>query len=244
MSDITPNELVRSSVDVVEINPAEKAWEESSTFMQGLIGELQKGADFSNLQAIDVDYTTPYSTSLKAYPKQFAAVITLNQPTWAKVWAGYLDPESDVIMGKRSNGRWGGGTWAVPMGKIELKDADKDANLGSAINNAAVRELDEETIRTSASERSLIASSFLDKETGNLIHVVFRETTENPINTTSLSVTLPDTREHEELGWMKLKDVPKLDNISNGVRYLFVSAVQYVQGLNQDLSANFSSKVA
>ena len=240
MTDAPLNELLRSSINVVEKDPNENAWQESADFMDRLIAELSEGADFSSLEAVDISYNLPYEEAVKHYPKQVVAIIALNQPTWAKVWSGNIDPESNLIAAKRSAGRWGGETWAVPMGTIEDTDIQTpDSPLGNVIGSAAKRELDEEVTRESIAERGLIASSFLDKKTGKLIHVIFTEILESPINRTSLSVGLPDTREHESLGWIKFKDFTKLSPVTDNVKFLFVSALKYVRGVNQDLSASF-----
>jgi len=240
MTDTPSSEQLRSSINVVDEDPNENAWQESAKFMDRLVAELSEGADFSSLQDVNISYSLPFKETLKHYPKQVVAIIALNQPTWAKVWSGNIDPEANLIVARRSADRWAGETWAVPMGKIEDSDIQiPDASLSNVIGSAAKRELDEEVTRESIVERSLIASSFLDNKTGNLVHVVFTEIMEHPINKTSLSVALPDTREHESLGWVKFKDFTKLSPITDNVKYLFISALKYIRGINQDFSSNF-----
>src|ERR1035437_1303953 len=165
MTDVIPNELVRNSIDVIEEKkPIKDAWQKSAVFMDSLITELSERTDFSSLKDVDINYNLPFDEALEQYPKQAVAVIALNQPTWAKTWAGCIDPESSLIVARRSANRWGGQTWAVPMGKVEAGDiSTKNEALGDVIGDAAERELREETVRDQATnERSLIASSFLD----------------------------------------------------------------------------------
>jgi ADP-ribose pyrophosphatase YjhB (NUDIX family) len=241
---INTNELVRTTAPVIERDPTENAWQKSAEFMNKLSADLIEGADFSKLEEVDINYAAPFDATLARYPKQAVAIIVLNQPTWLKTWSGVIDPDSEMIVSQRSQAnRWAPGTWAVPMGKIDKElDEPEKSSLGQVIGNAVRRELSEEVIRNSRLERPFIASSFLDKTTQALIHVAFAEVLESPIYTQAISLSLPDLREHQRLGWISLKDFPKLSPMTDNVKFLLLTAINFMKKTNQELEESFTRR--
>lgn len=227
---------IRSSIEIGAVEEP-KSWEESSLFMKSLSSRIEEKADFSHFTEIDFNYNHSYEETLKEFPNQVVAIIVLKQPSWAKSYSGYVDPQSDVIVSKRSkDSSWGAGTWAIPMGKIDEKDTThKHEALGEVIVNAAKRELNEEISRNSQFERSLITSSFLDNETGNLIHVVVTEINDYQQHTSSLSIGVSDEREHDEVGWARISELPHLSPVENGVKYVFTTALHYIDKINDSI---------
>lgn len=79
-----------------------------------------------------------------------------------------------------------------------------------------------------------IANSFLDETTGNLIHVVVNEIgDDNSINEPSLTLDLPDTREHSDIRWTKAQDLVTLRPMNNGTKYAILMALKFIEEQNK-----------
>ncbi len=214
--------------------------EKSEAFITDLLRQLGQ-VDSSEFEELSLSYTQSFDEVLKQYPNQVVAVVTLLQPDVGTIMYGYLHPETQVLVGKRSPGKlWGANTWAVPMGKIDPQSDDKglDHTLGTVIQRAALRETYEEVIKEETGGYQLIAGSYIDHESGNLIHIVLDEICPDRDRKGPPSVQLPNTREHSEVGWINLRDVPSIIQITSGIKEVYKTALKFLLGQNKQAKAS------
>lgn len=209
--------------------------ERSSRFLTEMITGLESHSDYSQFQPLALSYNQSYESTRPEYPNQIAAVVAVRQPDVAGAsLLGAVDPESSVLLAKRSStNRWGANTWATPMGSIENDDVDSaNPSLGHVIRTAARRELGEEIARDPTGEHEWIAGSYIDTKTGNVIHVVVQEIGDTKTEGDTISVSLPNDEEHDDTGWVDLKDFPHLSPVEQGTKYLFLTALREMQKAN------------
>ncbi len=206
----------------------------SGNFLDNMIAQLEEAADYTSLKEVSISYAQSFRDTRKAYPNQVVAVIGVFQHEIGPMVMGILSPNSDVITTRRSDeNKWGAGTWAVPMGKIEEQDASSPTDsLGDVIQRTAGRELDEEMIKERTGGFMAITHSFLDEESGKLIHVLVDEIGDNPTRDGQLTVALPDTREHSDIRWTPIKDIPTLSPITPGSKFAFLNAFKFIRQQN------------
>ena len=232
MEEISGDLSKKLILDKKDMGPG--ALQRTATFINGLISELEGNNDFSRLREVPVSYSQPYEAAQRKHPRQIAAVIGLFQPDIGTASHGFVDPGSSVILTKRSDDNsWGAGTWSIPMGKIEQKDMEPGDTLGNVVLKAARREVEEELNRDRSEGFSLIVNSFIDEATGNLVHVVVEEIGDRVQRNDKVSeVALPDLREHSDVRWAKLRDIPSFDPMASGTKFVFLTALKFIQQQN------------
>lgn len=218
------------------------ALSKSAVLLDNLIRKLQfKNEDKLGLEDVSklVNYKTDFEIVKKDYPKQAVVVLRLLQPEVdTSVLNGILSEDTEVVVTHISEGRFGSGTWGLPMGKAESqKDmCFGDQSLGSVLINTARREFGEEVELTSdknrqVESRGIIVGSFIDKNTSFLMHVILDEIYGQGHE--KLSLTLPDLRENDEASFRKINEAIELSPMTPGVK------LSYLMGLNFIKEQNF-----
>ena len=234
------NEQLQPEVKISHESLPNGALEGTHELIQGLIKELESSREQGGIEDIGIDYRIPAKAVLEKFPKQVAVMVALSSPG-SNIGQGLLNPEkTHLVVGRRSPERaWGGGTWALPMGKIELKDvAESKQSLGEVIAKAAFREFDEEVKADKAAGQQIVAGSFQDTKTETIIHVVLRTIGENRTGNDNLEVKLPDAREHEALGWISLEGTGKLQPMMPGTAYALKVGLTYLDQRNREVKAS------
>ena len=238
------SELEISIRDAVSMGKGENetaALERSLLVCRMLIGDLNKGNDYSQFRIGDnMSLEHPLEQIVEDLPTQVAAHVILSQPTDSYSVNGMLHPDTRVLVCKRSaKSSWGLGTWSVPMGKIEPSDYQKGISWRRAIFNAAERETAEEVVIDPTHGYKWIAGSFTDSKTDTQIHVAVKDVKQNLTGNDRLVVELPDDLEHTKVGWVRLSNIPKLEPMEPGTKVLFKQVLKgiYIKGRENLLNA-------
>ena len=204
--------------------------------MTDVIERLAKKAEEGKLTALDLDYCVSAQKFLEAHPRQAVAVLGIGSPG-AYLLQGVFNPDNvQLVVGKRSPNRWGAGTWAPPMGKVEAVDvAGEKKPLGNAVVSAARREFGEEVHGDEPDGFEMVAGSFKDEQTGILIHVVIKQMVENEQTEIGFRLELPDTREHDQLAWHPLAEIPTLDPMMPGTAKAIQTGLEFLKDQNARL---------
>ncbi len=208
----------------------------SAALLDTAIPELEASITNPHLKELPISYRRSFKLVQNTYPNQVVAIFSAFQPDLGPMASGILYPESHILTTRRSDeNKWGAGTWTLPMGKIEPSDATSaDQSLGGVITSAAHREMNEEVVKRYTGGFMCIANSFLDEETGNLIHVLVNEIgDDDSIHDKSLEVNLPDTREHSDIRWITAQDIPTLSPVTDGTKFAFLMALKFIKAQNK-----------
>lgn len=214
----------------------EREFEESAMFIAELEFALAARERYDQFELVGIPYIANAKKFFTADGRTHGVVvISLKQPRGGPAMLGKLERESYVIMGKRGQDRWGAGSWAMPMGKIEPADfADTSCTVGDAIRRAALREMGEEVVRGRAEGFFVVANSYLDRGTNTVIHVVIEEVGRSHEGKEGIAVALPDAREHRKLGWVRMADVPRLTPMAKGAKFSLLAALAFLKDRNAD----------
>ncbi|RJQ29893.1 NUDIX domain-containing protein [Candidatus Parcubacteria bacterium] len=221
------------------IRPPNEVLGESLELLNHLERSLEEKGDYRHLKRLVTDYRMFPPDDIEG----IAAVVVLAQPALGSLAAqGELTRGTHVLLVKQQKGRWGGGTWAVPMGKIDPKrdsldipdeSVSRDPPAAGVIKRAMLRELREEIRMTPAQAQLTIAGMFLDMKTENVVHVgVENIVATTHENTAPIVAELPDAREHSDIVWFPIEKIPEIENMSDGVRFVLLTAVRKIKADN------------
>ncbi len=232
-----PKDIVTPEVGLTK--DASFTLKQTAAFLKDFLNQIESSADFSQFRRLELSYARSFAGSLVDYPDQAVATVAMVYPAHGPAMLGLLHPDASIIIGKRSpESQWGPNTWAVPMGTIDIEDANipgwrDNVRWGDVIRETGRRELDEEISRDDVEGFSWVAGSFMDQKTGKLIHVVVEEIGSNSTGEDTLVVGLPDASEHTQAGWVKLSDFPKLTPVMDGTKLVLDTALREILKANQ-----------
>jgi 8-oxo-dGTP pyrophosphatase MutT (NUDIX family) len=233
-------DVFRKSVRANHLPLPNKSLHNSEILLENLIFELEKRISPHDFQKVELDYRLNGQKVLESTPLQIALIIPLIS-RGGDLILGVLNPQKTfTLLAKRSSNRvWGQDSWSFPMGKIEQKDISRDdESIGSVISSAAQREFREEIeTHKSFGDYQIIAGSFLDLDTQNLIHVVLRQIATDEIKP-DFQPQLPDLREHSRLGFVKLEKLPEVEPILPGTIFATLEGLQFLLSQNKSLKAS------
>lgn len=212
---------------------AEHFLQTSNDHLKLLMHDLTVGQDFGRLHQLPLEYGMPFN---RLYEHLHAvALVTLAQPDLNLTLLGGLSEGTLTYVIKRAEtpDNWGAGTWAPVMGHVEPTDDFGQNTLQQVVLRTVNREEKEEVRTGDQGGTYWIAGSFLDERTNFAVHVVIKEPYPDYMTSGKAVLDIADEKEHTDVGWIDIVDLSKLQPMTSGARFVYLTALKAIIDQNE-----------